>query len=1717
MKFDFFRRAAGAALAVTLLSMPARAGETPNLINDPGFTGQVYWMASPGWQACSSSSGGNPCEGGTGTISFGFTAGASVTQSMIPLTPGPWTALSLSFAAQAGTFNDASQVTLEIDDMSGSPLDSISWSGNPPATLTVTTITYTNTTILSSAFFAKVTITDTAGNGWAGNYGPQFSGLNLVYSYPTTIFAPVGGVAVDSRTPVMAWAAQTPGGLSELQLATDLNFVGVIADSITANSFYISTNTLTNGATYWWRVGVAGTPSWSSTGTFTVDSVAPALTSAQASTATVWIGLPTATTFSSSTVSVRTLVQDPNSGLLVLNASPSSLVAQWRFDESSGTASLDSSGNGYNGTVMPTGRARVPGIHGLAMPFDGTSNFVSVPAFSPTTFSEGISIEAWVYPTGINQPAIGANSGACIIDADEDNGTDGFDLGIRNDGKIWWFPAGGQDLYSSGTVPLNTWTHLALTFDGSFTSMYINGVLDSQQLGVPPQVATFVKIGGRGYVTGYFKGSIDDVRVFSTPLSPLQIAADYQTDALAAQFAGVPYSVAYTTTAGAAWSFVSTSAVAMSGSNATTSVQTLQADNIPFAVSAVPGVNQVAFFASDLAGNVATTSYSILVALPGPAGPSNPPPGNLSLLWVSSTTAGLSWNSGGNSSGTVYALQSSPDGVSWAGLLTTTFTAAIDAGLSPNTSYYFRVLASASVSSTVVAYTSSFDELFGNNENASVVLGQSGFTTAAAAASQKGLSGPSSVVLDAAGRRAFVADNGNNRVLVYDLSGGAVNGMNAAYVIGQTGFSGSGSGNSASAMNMPEDLAFDAAGQRLFVADTGNNRILVFNLAAVPAGPSGGGSAGLANGMSASSVIGQAAFGTGSPGTSQTALSVPFALTYDAKNGRLFAADWGNNRVMVFDVSSGTTNGMPAIAVLGQPSFTANAAATSQSGLSGPIALAYDFSSGVLYVGDGFNNRVLSFNLSGGIANGMNAGGVLGQADFVSHPAATTAGGMEAPVGLAVDVPGHRVFVSNDGGVVRNRVQVFDVSGGLVNGMAAKAAVGQPDFVSASSGTSQNQLFTSLGVSFDAGARRLAVADYSNNRVLLFGQTGIPASVSPAIVSASSSSVQARWGLVSGATSYTLVASTSSAFPPVTISAQNGNTTVPGSVSGLAPSTSYYLFVSATGAGGPSPYIPLGLAVTAANFTTSLQGATTTTLQVGWSATGFAAGAVFTAQLSTASDFSVVSASAPSSTGQAVFSGLASNTSYYIRVVQPTGGNGVVMSTATRAAPPAGSSASTPTGASVLLQWGLNGNAPDTQFAAFLSTYSDMTSVSSSMIVSTTSALFSSVAAYTTFYLHVQALGRDGSPTAFDVIVATMTGTPPPPLPPVPSISAMALSSGTIVWKWTVGSGQVTNFELWSSTGGLIVQLPASATYYTEGGLTVNTLYSGYLEASNAAGNVFSSTVSAATPNSIQVGAQGGVITDPVTGQTGLSVPANVSTMSLSFLLTSNPFLQPLLSNTIALISSGTYALPASLHGSTTSVREYLATAGESRFQGLMQNAVTVTVPYPDANNTGFVDGTTPPLPAANLVLYTINEATALWEPVPGSTVDLVHHTVSAQVPHLSIFSAFGAAAAADLQGARAYPVPFKPNGKNPDQGKPYSPGDTTSGIIFDRLTDQVTIKIYDMAGRLVARVDSSATGGSLRWDARNDAGRDVSTGAYLAVISSPGSKTIVKKLLIVR
>ena len=220
--------------------------------------------------------------------------------------------------------------------------------------------------------------------------------------------------------------------------------------------------------------------------------------------------------------------------------------------------------------------------------------------------------------------------------------------------------------------------------------------------------------------------------------------------------------------------------------------------------------------------------------------------------------------------------------------------------------------------------------------------------------------------------KLLVTDWGNNRILIYNQR--PVSGPGEAdIVVGQTAFGESGSDTKDNRLDSPESLY--VTGNKLIVADSLNNRVLIWNT--VPT----------TNDAAADIVLGHSDFTTKFTNeVNASTLNFPTAVWSDGT--QLFVLDAGNHRIMIWN-SFPTVSNQEANVVLGQVNSTSNLPNQGNADLPSAASLSFSGEGGGLYcngsqlfVADSANNRILiweSFPLTTGEA----ATGLIGQNDFV--------------------------------------------------------------------------------------------------------------------------------------------------------------------------------------------------------------------------------------------------------------------------------------------------------------------------------------------------------------------------------------------------------------------------------------------------------------------------------------------------------------------------------------------------------------------------------------------------------------------------------------------------------------------------------------------------------------------------------------------------------------
>lgn len=401
-------------------------------------------------------------------------------------------------------------------------------------------------------------------------------------------------------------------------------------------------------------------------------------------------------------------------------------------------------------------------------------------------------------------------------------------------------------------------------------------------------------------------------------------------------------------------------------------------------------------------------------------------------------------------------------------------------GIAPATNQYGSTHVTITVDDGTCATTETFiaqvvRHQYTNMESATMVIGQPNFTDVSLGTTASKTPGASSCGISPLGilavgaqyTSAFQGDDG--RVMLWNGIP-TVNGAACNVVLGKSTLTSQESACTNSLTRAIDGVAFSADGTKLLVSDAGNNRILIWNT--IPT----------TTAQAADVVIGQTDFATGTSGCSSTKLNVPKSLVV-TPDGRLFIADMGNNRVLVYNTIP-ITSGANADVVIGQDDFNTNTSGNAANKMNGPWDLSVS-TNGKLLVTDVNNNRVLVFNVAP-TQNGASADYVIGQEDFGISSAGLAANKFNQPIGVTVSPTGILAVAE----FVNHRVLIFNQVP-QENGATADIVLGQPDFTtniqySTDGNPRDNNFENPYTIYFDINDR-LFVNGRDMNRVMVFG------------------------------------------------------------------------------------------------------------------------------------------------------------------------------------------------------------------------------------------------------------------------------------------------------------------------------------------------------------------------------------------------------------------------------------------------------------------------------------------------------------------------------------------------------------------------------------------------------------------------------------------------------
>ena len=198
------------------------------------------------------------------------------------------------------------------------------------------------------------------------------------------------------------------------------------------------------------------------------------------------------------------------------------LLSEFNFDDRTATDTAGSS----NGFFLNGARSQTDKQRGLVAEFDGLNDRILIPGDAVYDNNSRLTLAAWVRPDSFG-------NGDGIISSGETSSP--WALQISDTGRLQFSAnrnnpsggSGGGSWKSSASIPAGTWSHVAVTYNGTVVRFYIDGELDrtvqsSLSFGSSGEN---IWIGTDQISSAYFDGRIDDARIYNRHLSPSLVAA----------------------------------------------------------------------------------------------------------------------------------------------------------------------------------------------------------------------------------------------------------------------------------------------------------------------------------------------------------------------------------------------------------------------------------------------------------------------------------------------------------------------------------------------------------------------------------------------------------------------------------------------------------------------------------------------------------------------------------------------------------------------------------------------------------------------------------------------------------------------------------------------------------------------------------------------------------------------------------------------------------------------------------------------------------------------------------------------------------------------------------------------------------------------------------------------------------------------------------------
>lgn len=208
-----------------------------------------------------------------------------------------------------------------------------------------------------------------------------------------------------------------------------------------------------------------------------------------------------------------------------LTATNLTVTTQYRAVVTSGVCSAANSS-----TATVTVNA-LPTFSGNALNFDGNDDYVQSTYSTALNITTNLTMELWIYPTKnsgtqnvISKSSSGQNNVSYIFPRTDD--------GWNTFSAYFTFNGTGWTIVNTPYTSLNSWHHVAMTYDGSNVRIYMDGTLVKTQAasGSITTNTNPLYIGNQHGYPEFFGGSVDEVRIWNVVRSQSQIQANMNNE-----------------------------------------------------------------------------------------------------------------------------------------------------------------------------------------------------------------------------------------------------------------------------------------------------------------------------------------------------------------------------------------------------------------------------------------------------------------------------------------------------------------------------------------------------------------------------------------------------------------------------------------------------------------------------------------------------------------------------------------------------------------------------------------------------------------------------------------------------------------------------------------------------------------------------------------------------------------------------------------------------------------------------------------------------------------------------------------------------------------------------------------------------------------------------------------------------------------------------------